>query len=136
MGIEALKRQGVAVFEPMFLMVNETAGRLPTGTVELATNESAEEVARYPVLLIMTVRSGRPDATMGAGAGTIGYVFVAGGPGTTGTTGAGLMTGGETTGVVEAAGAVEVAGVLGTFEDTGVGTTSSVAGAGEKNEPR
>jgi len=61
-GIDALKRHGPLTFVPIFLIVNFTAGRLPVGTVEVAMNDSAEDVARYPTLLIDTTRSGKPES--------------------------------------------------------------------------
>jgi len=45
-GMDALKRHEPATFVPTFLIEKLTAGRLPEGTDELATNESAELVAR------------------------------------------------------------------------------------------
>jgi hypothetical protein len=44
----------------MFLIVKLTAGRVSAGAVELAINDDAEVVARYPTALIFTARSGRP----------------------------------------------------------------------------
>ena len=45
-GRDALKRQVPDQFVPIFLTVNVIAGRSPSGTLEAATNESAEVVVR------------------------------------------------------------------------------------------
>lgn len=60
-GIDALKRHAPVTFVPTFFMVNFTAGRLPLGTVALATKDSADVVARYPTAVMLVVRSGRPN---------------------------------------------------------------------------
>lgn len=132
--MDALKRQTPLTFVPTFLIEKLTAGRLPEGTVELATNESAELVARYPTFLMITIKSGRP-VRVGIEVPAIRYVLDAVGPGV-GVAGFAVVTIGF--GVVEVAVVVVATSGKGIVVDaTEFGITErEESGAGLKTEPR